>query len=155
MNLYRKSPASAPAPCGLQSAAFDRQPAARAFTLLEVMIACGIFFMATFAILALVSSSLRNARALQRSEVDVGMAAALVSQALKTNKLAEGSVSGDFGDAYPDYSWEAEVHEYETNGLLEVNILLNHRGSRQAADSMSILVFAPDARTGPGGGFRR
>jgi len=33
-----------------------------AFTLMEVMVACGIFFMATFAILALVSTTLRNAR---------------------------------------------------------------------------------------------
>jgi hypothetical protein len=46
------------------------------FTLLEVMIACGIFFMATFAILGLVSNTLRNARGIQRVEVDAGMAAA-------------------------------------------------------------------------------
>src|SRR5207342_1412722 len=45
-------------------------PLTRAFSLIEVMIACGIFFMATFAILALVSTTLRNARALQRGDVD-------------------------------------------------------------------------------------
>ncbi len=120
----------------------------RAFTLLEVMIACGIFFMAAFTILALVSGTLRNARALQRGEVDVGMAAALVSQTLKTNRNAEAAFSGDFGDAYPDFSWEAQAQPYDTNGLLEVNILLRKRGSQLPADSLSILVYAPDARVG-------
>jgi len=47
-----------------------------AFTLLEVMIACGIFFIAMFAILGLVSNCLRNARALRHIEVDAGMVAA-------------------------------------------------------------------------------
>ena len=100
------------------------------FTLLEVMIACGIFFMATFAILALVAGTLRNARVLQRTDLDAGMAAALVSQMLKTNREAQATFSGDFGDSYPDYSWSAEANPYDTNGLLEVNIILNKRGNR-------------------------
>src|SRR5574342_7370 len=79
----------------------------RGFTLMEVMIACGIFFMATFAILALVSTTLRNARGLQRRDVDAGMAAAQVYETLKTNRLEQGSLSGDLGDTYPGYSWEA------------------------------------------------
>src|SRR5512133_3010412 len=78
-----------------------------AFTLIEVMIACGIFFMATFSILALVSSTLRNARSLQRGEVDAGMAAAQVYQTLKTNRQESGSITGDFGETYRDFSWEA------------------------------------------------
>jgi hypothetical protein len=45
------------------------------FSLIEVMIAAGLFFMATFAILLLVSVTLRNARALQGGDVDAGMAA--------------------------------------------------------------------------------
>ncbi|HVV70771.1 MAG TPA: hypothetical protein VHI52_04610, partial [Verrucomicrobiae bacterium] len=77
------------------------------FTLMEVMIACGIFFMATFAILALVSTTLRNARSLQRRTVDAGMAAAQVFETLKTNRMEQGSLSGDFGDTYPGYSWDA------------------------------------------------
>src|SRR5215468_8816417 len=93
-----------------------------AFTLMEVMIACGIFFMATFAILALVSTTLRNARGLQRGDIDAGMAAAQVYQLLKTNKVQQGSLSGDFDEAHHDYSWEANWDiDYDsgaTNGLL-------------------------------------
>jgi len=59
----------------------------RAFSLLEVMIAIGIFFMAAFAILGLVSSSLEYARRLQRPMVEAGAVAGELSL---TNKLVEG-----------------------------------------------------------------
>ena len=54
-----------------------------AFSLIEVMIAIAILFIGTFAILDLVSSSLANARRLQRPLVD---ASALVSQLSLTLK---------------------------------------------------------------------
>src|SRR6185503_19703047 len=83
----------------------------RAFTLLEVMIALGIFFMCTFAILALVSNTLRNARSLRRPQVDAGMAASIY---VNTNRFSEGSMSGDFGDVLDDYTWDAETYQFAT-----------------------------------------
>jgi hypothetical protein len=115
-----------------------------AFTLMEVMIASGIFFMAMFAILALVSSTLRNARGLQHGEVDAGMVAAMLS---KTNRVTEGGDSGDFGDSYPDFSWETESFEAETNGLWQVDIKVLRRGSQQPVDTMSIWVYSPDSKS--------
>ena len=67
----------------------------RAFSLLEVMIAIGIFFMAVFAILGLVSSSLENARRLQRPIVDASPVAGYL---LQTNVLVEGVYEADLGD---------------------------------------------------------
>jgi hypothetical protein len=67
----------------------------KAFSLLEVMIASAIFFMAVFAILGLVSSSLNNLRRLQRPLVD---ASVLASELSLTNKLTEGTDSGNLGD---------------------------------------------------------
>lgn len=129
-----------------------------AFTLMEVMIACGIFFMATFAILALVSTTLRNARGLQRGDIDAGMAAAQVYQLLKTNKVQQGSLSGDFDEAHRDYTWEANWDiDYDsgaTNGLLKVDIVVNRRGHRQPVDMLTIRVFNPDAQSGFGPTFR-
>src|SRR5437762_11918375 len=98
----------------------------RAFTLLEVMIACGIFFIAVFAILALVSNTLRNARILRHVEVDAGMAAA---ELFKTNVVFEGSETGDFGDAYPEYSWERFYTPAESNGLWQVDLKIMRRGA--------------------------
>ena len=117
------------------------------FSLVEVMIAAGLFFMATFAILLLVSATLRNARALQRGDVDAGMAASQVSQLLKTNRLIEISGSGDFGEAYPDYSFEFTSSEYRSNGLLRVQIVVKRRGSISPVDTATIWVYDPDAKS--------
>jgi hypothetical protein len=124
----------------------------RAFSLLEVMIACGIFFMATFAILALVASVLRNARSLRSVDVDAGMVAA---QIYKTNKLSEGFESGDFGNAYPEYSWETQITEAATNGLYQVDIVVHRRGAAKPVDTMSIFVYAPESPRGGGFGQPR
>ncbi len=122
-----------------------------AFTLLEVMIACGIFFMATFAILALVAGTLRNARLLQRGEVDAGMAAAQLYPTLKTNRNEYGSASGDFGETYPDCSWEAQWEPYETNGLLTVDIVVNRRGKPQPVDHLTIWIYSTETKSALGG----
>ena len=124
--------------------------AVRAFTLLEVMIASGIFFMAMFAILALVAGTLRNARGLQRGDVDAGMAAAQIIQLLKTNRQTEVTGSGDFGDAYRDFSYEFESTEAMTNGLLKVDIVVNRRGTLKPFDTLTIWIYAPDAKSGYG-----
>jgi Tfp pilus assembly protein PilV len=118
-----------------------------AFTLLEVMIACGIFFMCIFAVLMLVSSSLRNARILRQMDVDAGSVAA---QLVKTNRVTEGITSGDLDDVgYPDYSYEADAEEAATNGLWQVDILVRRRGKSDPVDKMSIWVYSPDSKKRP------
>jgi len=126
-------------------------PRAAAFSLLEVMIACGILFMAVFIILALVSSTLRNARSLRRMEVDAGMVAA---QMFKTNRIYEGKDSGEFGETYQGYSWDTDAFEVETNGLWQVDIRVHRRGNPDPVDRASIFIFSPESSSGParGGG---
>ncbi len=117
------------------------------------MIACGIFFMATFAILALVSSTLRNARLLQRGEVDAGMAAAQVYELIRTNTQEAGSLSGDFGDAFPDFSWTTDwgpAPEANTNNLSRADIVVIRRGNQRPADVLSIWIFRPNVSGGFG-----
>ncbi len=141
---------------GLQGFAPRRSSSIRhsqcAFSLLEVMIACGIFFMCIFAILAMVASVLRNARSLRSVDVDAGMVAA---QIYKTNKLYEGFESGDFGNAYPDYSWDTQITQAATNGLFQVDIVVHRRGVPRPVDSMSIFVYAPESPQNGGFGAPR
>jgi hypothetical protein len=147
----RKEPedsVGSPASLGPDAPSFLRL---RAFTLIEVMIALGIFFMAVFTILALVSNILRNARGLQRPQVDAGVAAAIY---VNTNKFPEGRVSGDLGDSLPDYRYEIETDEFATNGLMQADVVLSRRGSRQPPDTLSILVFDPNHQSTPFGGRR-
>ena len=113
----------------------------RAFTLIEVMVALLIFFMAVFTVLALLSNTLRNARALQRKSVDGGMVAAQsYFKIVSTNRVTEGAETGDFGDMYPGYDWTTDTYEFATNGLYQVDIVVQ-RGGGTVESLMAILVF--------------
>ena len=119
------------------------------FTLIEVMVALGIFFMALFTILGLVSNSLRNARALQRKQVDCGQVAAQVYFRLSnTNQVEEGVESGDFGDMSPEHDWTTDSYEVATNGLYRVDMIVQRRSGGTVESKMSILVFPQNARPG-------
>jgi hypothetical protein len=123
----------------------SRRPATVAFSLLEVMIAIAIFFTVSFVILAVVSSGLRTAQALRITRPNAGM---LAAELMLTNKLEEGSESGNFGNLYPDYTWTREAYEAGTNGLWQVDFLIYRRGQRGTPDSrLSLLVFSPQSQT--------
>lgn len=88
------------------------------FTLIEVMIAMLIFFMAMFAILSLVSQNLRIARSLSLGQPDLGTVAAELFMEASTNReMRGGMLSGDFGDLYPGAHWSAEVFLCATNSV--------------------------------------
>jgi type II secretion system protein I len=122
----------------------DAMPEA-AFTLLEVMIAMGIFFMCMFAILEVVATNLRAARALQQPPLDVSL---LINDLVQTNKLQEGSDSGDFGDneLFKGYSWTSDTTQVATNGLFKVEFLVTHHdGTQNKETHMSVLLWRPDS----------
>lgn len=116
------------------------------FTLLEVMIACFVFFLVAFALLQLTTRSLVAAKSLRKHIVDPGMVAAELSI---TNRLEEGSYSGDFGQIYPEYSWQYRVEEIESNGLFKVEFEVIPLGrSDEVPTRMSALFFRPGSPPG-------
>jgi len=119
-----------------------------AFTLLEVMIATGILFVAIFAILALVFANLRNARLLQQARVDAGPLAADLYWT--TNQWQEGSDSGDFGDLYPNYKWQSETTEMLTNKFYKVDFVIIHPDGI-VETNLSAFFWRPNP---PAGGAR-
>ena len=117
-----------------------------AFSLIEVMIAIAIFFLASFAILSLTSSALENARRLQRPMVDAGLVAAQLDQ---TNKLVEGMDSGDLGKAFPGYTWTSATTEVGSNKLFEVDIILQSNArNKPVVSKMSVLYYSPRSSAG-------
>jgi hypothetical protein len=135
--------------CGRRGHNRCRNPAA--FTLLEVMIALAIFFMAVFVILDCTSQSLSAARRLQLNTPDVGM---LVADLMLTNKLEEGVEENDFGDNYPGFMWTREITEVATNGLFEVDFTIRSLVAGRAYESSTALfLWRPDSRR-PGSGLR-
>jgi Tfp pilus assembly protein PilV len=117
-----------------------RQSLEAAFTLLEVMIATAIFFAATFAILALVSQNLRAARLLTQTGPHAGM---LAAELVLTNRLEEGIESGDFGEFYPQYSWERDILLVGSNGLFQVDFTVFRE--RDVNSQLSILLYRPES----------
>ncbi len=139
---------------GRKSNGGRRKPVA--FTLVEVVIAVGIFFMAMFAILGVLSQCIRSVRSLQMDSPTAGMVAAM---AMANPKWEEGSDSGDFGDFYPDYTWETQTNLYEgiTPGedgnqppVFELDIIIKHKGA--VASALSVLHYSPDSPLKAGGG---
>ena len=123
----------------------NRRADGRAFSLLEVMIAIGIFFSCIFVILSLVSSSLQNARRLQRPMVDAAM---LASELSLTNQIVETSQSGDFGKLYPGYTWTADINEVLTNRLFQVDYVVQSSDTREVVQKMSVLFYRPQSPAG-------
>jgi pilin/secretion family protein with methylation motif len=122
------------------------------FTLLEVIVACAIFFMVAFAVLELVTRGLAAAKALQQREPDAGILAAAMSL---TNKLEEGTMSGNFEDLapglYPGYSWARDAYEVGSNGLFQVDFVVvrqSGKGHGPSETKMSILMYRPGSQPG-------
>ncbi|HEY0454918.1 MAG TPA: hypothetical protein VGE41_00985 [Verrucomicrobiae bacterium] len=124
-----------------------------AFTILEVIIACAIFFMVVFALLEVVVQGLSAARSLQQREPDAGMLAAILSM---TNKLEETTEEGDFENLapglYPGYRWARSVEQVGSNGLFQVDYIVYYaksHGKRGLSEAhMSMLLFKPDSPPG-------
>jgi prepilin-type N-terminal cleavage/methylation domain-containing protein len=113
------------------------------FTLLEVMIAVAVFFVAVFAMLELTSRNLRYVRELQRPQIDIG---ALAAEYSMTNNVEEGVDSDGFGDLYPGATWRREVYEVATNGLFQVDFTVLYGRGRDARESrLSILMYRRNA----------
>jgi Tfp pilus assembly protein PilV len=129
---------------------------AKAFTLIEVLIAGGILFMCLFAILALVANGVRNARTLQNSKTDPrsSIASILYYQLSHTNSLtlSDAAGSGEFGD----YQYRWELTEVETNGLCQLDIAISppHK-SKAEGYGVQMLMYLPQMQQRPGGGAAR
>jgi hypothetical protein len=123
-------------PCGERSAAF---------TLLEVIVACSLFFMVAFAVLEIVTVGLVAAKKLQRREPQFE---SLISPHLLTNILNEGHYSGSFdelnqdlADLYPGFSWECEIVEVGSNGFFRVDYAIFDNTAKSAKPRMLTTHF--------------
>ncbi|HXG46785.1 MAG TPA: hypothetical protein VNO52_04110 [Methylomirabilota bacterium] len=125
--------------------------AAGAFTLLEVIVACGVFFLVGFSILELVSRSLAAAKKLQNRDPDPGLVAAALSL---TNRIEEGTLSGTFEDIapnlYPGWRWEAFLEEVHSNSLFKVQIIVHNEGAQRMAgpQTLEYLTYRPGSPPG-------
>lgn len=104
--------------------------------------------MGVFAILGLISSSLQNARYLQRPMVDAGV---IASQLSLTNQLVEGDYSMDLGDLlgkeYNGYVGDYTVQEELTNKLFRVDFQVINP-NKVVVSQYGALFFRPQSPAG-------
>jgi prepilin-type N-terminal cleavage/methylation domain-containing protein len=121
-----------------------RRGRTRGFTLIEVAVASAIMALALFAFITVCSTGLRSARILDRVQVD---ASSLAAELSLSNRLAEMSDSGNFGDLYPGHVWTRDVYEVGTNGLFRADFVVAG-GGKDAVRRMSVLFYRPDCVQG-------
>lgn len=122
------------------------------FSLLEVMIAIAIFFIASCAILDLISSSLNNVRRLQRPTVD---ASPILARYAATNRLVEGIYQGSLGEPellgkeYRDYNYVVNIAEIASNHLYSVECAIYPaNGKREVISDMTTVLYRPQSVKG-------
>lgn len=121
-----------------------------AFTLLEIIVACAIFFIVAFAVLGVVAQGLAGAKALQKRDPDPGII--LHSLAL-SNTFEEGTLSGDYEDIaprmYAGHRWEANITEIGSNGLFQVDVFTyDSKNPRQSPVKISTQFWRPASKPG-------
>ena len=118
--------------------------------MLEVIIACAIFFMVAFSLLQMVTSSLIAAKSLQIRHPDPGIVLAALSL---TNAFEEGSIAGDYDEiapgTYPSYRWEAFIEEIGSNGLFKVEVLTyNDKKPGESPAAITGVFWRPNSKPG-------
>ncbi len=83
----------------------------KGFTLVELVVAFLILVIGVTAILELVSQSALNARYAKDKTTATVLAQQKLEELLAQPDLAPGETEGDFGDAYPQFRWRAQISE--------------------------------------------
>ncbi len=113
-------PDAEPALCGLRSHS--------GFTLIEVLVAVAILAIAMVAIL---KANVQNLDALTKSRETT------TASLLAASKLAEieaagvanwGESQGDFGEDYPEFTWQVETTSTEVEGLERIAVIVQRSG---------------------------
>lgn len=141
-----------PSPKNLKSArALSRSARGHfGFTLMEVMIAIGVFCIGVFAILELVANVIHGARLLDKPMVDAGVVAGQIAQ---TNSIVETSGWGDLseflGKQYQGYKYAYTINEAQTNKLFQADIAVTSDApGKPVVSKLSILLYRPQSPAG-------
>ena len=122
---------------------FKKITRAQGFTLLEVLVAVAILAIAMVAILKANVQSLDTLTKSRETSTASLLAASKLAEIEAAGVAKWTELRGDFGEDYPDYTWEVETSSTEVEGLVRVVVIVQ-RGGAAAGGEVRIeeLLFA-------------
>jgi general secretion pathway protein I len=93
----------------------------KGFTLLEVMIAVALIAIALTTLLGSQSQSVSFANSAKFETTAALLAQSKMSEMILQGPDAISSESGDFGDDYPGYAWDATVSDISIEGVTSIS----------------------------------
>ncbi|MDB5296239.1 MAG: hypothetical protein JWO31_2222 [Phycisphaerales bacterium] len=118
----------------------------RGFTLIEVLTT--ILLMAIIVPVAMraVSASTGAASSAQHRTIAAGLADSKLAELVATGDWQNGGTGGDFGEYYPEYSWQARVDTWATSAAVtQVQVVVSWTTARRGDESLTVatLVYPP------------
>lgn len=92
------------------------------FMLLEAMVALAILSIGIVTVMQSFSSALRVSKSGYNSTIATFLAQSKLSDLEREDSWTKENLSGDFGKAYPNFKWEAEVSPVELDKLIPENL---------------------------------
>lgn len=92
------------------------------FTLLELLIALAIMVIAVVGIVRGVSNGLVVVQSLTRRAEAINLARAKMEELLASIDEQPNEQEGDFGDAFPQFKWRAQISDSPVDGLRIVTV---------------------------------
>ncbi|MCX7776885.1 MAG: prepilin-type N-terminal cleavage/methylation domain-containing protein [Armatimonadetes bacterium] len=112
-----------------------------AFTLLELLIALAITVIAVVGIVRGVSNGLMAVQSLSKRNEAINLARMKMEELLTSMDEQTDEQEGGFGEAFPQFRWEAQISDAQVEGLKVVTVRVIWReGVNERAVSLSTLI---------------
>lgn len=111
------------------------------FTLLELLIALAIMVIAVVGIVRGVSNGLVTVQSLTKRAEAINLARAKMEELLASIDEQPSEQEGDFGDAFPQFRWRAQISDSPVDGLRIVTVTVSwFEGVNERAVSLSTAI---------------
>ena len=118
-----------------------RKSATYGFTLLELLIALAIMVIAVVGIVRGVSNGLVAVQSLSRRTEAINLARAKMEELLASIDEQPSEQEGDFGDAFPQFKWRAQISDSQVEGLRTVTVtVIWFEGANEREVSLSTAI---------------
>ncbi len=117
----------------------------RAFTLVEVLATLALVAIILPVAMKGISLAISTAGLARQRMEAASLAETKLAELLATGAWEDGNPSGDFGSEWPDYSWTAEVREWEGITLQQVDVRVEWTArGKERSITLTTLAYAGD-----------